>query len=65
VNFLKRRFYKIYALVAIHDNRLKFFITYILSNTRFLIRAKKLAFILAWQAMDNYSQYFYFILWSS
>ena len=28
-----------------YENRLKFFITYILSNTRFLIRAKRLAFI--------------------
>lgn len=30
-----------------YENRLKFFITYILSNTRFLIRTKRLAFILA------------------
>jgi hypothetical protein len=30
-----------------HENRLNFFIVYILSNTRFLIRVKRLAFILA------------------
>ena len=30
-----------------YENRLKFFITHILSNTRFLISAKSLAFILA------------------
>jgi len=30
-----------------YENRLNFFITYIFSNTRFLIIAKRLAFILA------------------
>ncbi len=39
--------FKFYTLVAIYENRLNFFITYILSNTRFLIRTKRLAFILA------------------
>ena len=34
-------------LCQAYENRLKFFITDILSNTRFLIRAKKLSFILA------------------
>ena len=45
-----REFHKIHALVAIHENRLNFFITYILSNTRFLISAKRLAFFWRWQS---------------
>jgi len=44
MNLLKSRFHKIYALVAIHENLIKFFITYILSNTRFLKQRKKVSF---------------------
>jgi len=40
-------FLKFYTLVASLRESSKIFITYILSNTRFLIRAKRLAFILA------------------
>ena len=38
-------FLKFMLLWQAYENRLKFFITYILSNTRFLIIAKRLAFI--------------------
>ena len=52
-----------------YENRLNFFITYILSNTRFLISAKRLAFILVLrQAQHKLRQarqiYFYFKIYS-